>query len=541
MFDFSSGKWWNIPVRILLSLYLSFVFVGKTLIEICYRKKAIMSQYGMSYFFVIYLVIFIAAFVGFYFLLVFLSRKGKSLFKVQKQKGKLSAGLFIGVFLPILFVYLIYFYIYYPCSISMDNLHQWAQAHTMQLNDHHPVFHTLLIRLATLVVDSYPFMVFIQIILLAVGIAYLSVTLKAWGLSTPVVLLVSFVLGYGVHTRAIMFFVWKDTTMSLFFLFLLAQMVNIFLSRGEWLKKPLHWISMAILLAMITLVRHNAILFTLPLAVLLILTYSKVRKSSFLACALCLALVLGVKGPLYSALNVTPAEDSYAEVIGIPMTILSSIYSLEPEKMTDESYQFMSTFASQEEFSEKYIFGNYNSVKWQYVTQQKLSQAAPSPVQVLSMTVDAIRADKLLAAVSILELTDFVWEPTMNEVVYTGATKGEALGHCNLTIVPELEMFCYEISDILYNAFSGNVFNALSSQLGVLILVMLLAWYISQKEHGLSGLWLVLPILCYNFGTMLLLCGDDARFFHFNCFAAYPIAILLLSRCAEQATEDAAQ
>lgn len=526
----TGNKCWHVLVTLLLSLYLSFVFVGKMLIEICYRKKAMMANAGMSYFFLIYILIFLACVAGCYILLNVLYRKGRALFRFRSHKGKMSFGLFMGVFLPVLLLYLIYFYMYYPCGISTDTVNQWEQAHSMQFNDHHPVFHTLLIRLVTRIVDSYPFVIVVQIVLLAVGIAYLAVTLRAWGLSLTVVWVVVFILGYGVHTRAILFYAWKDTAMSLLILFLLPQMIEVFLSRGEWLKKPLHWIGLGALLAAITLVRHNAVLFTFPLIVLLVLTYGGVRKSSILAGVLCLLLILGVKGPVYHLLDVKSNPDTYSETIGLPMTILSSAYSRAPERMSEEAYQFMSSLAPQEEFAKKYIFGNYNSVKWDYITQDMISKAAPSPMQVLSMTWDTIRTDTILAAMSVVELTDFVWEPLMDEVVYMGATQGEPMGNCRLTIIPELEMLCYELTDLLYNAFSGPIFTQISAQIGFLILVMLLAWYVSQKEHGLTGLWLLLPILCYNFGTMLLLCGEDGRFFHFNCFVAYPIAILLLSR-----------
>lgn len=525
-------------IRILLSMYLAFVFVGKAIVEVLYRKRDMMAREGMSYLFVVYLLVLLAVAAVFYLLLTMLHSRSRALILVQQQPNKRSVGLFIGVFAAVLGVYLMYYYMYYPFEVSGDVLTQWEQAHSMNINDHHPAFHTLLICLGTQVVDSYPFLIFVQLILFAAGVAWLAVTLRAWGVPALLVALVTFLIAYGVHTRAIMFYTWKDTAMSLQMLFLLSQMVNLFWSRGEWLKKPLHWISMAVLLAGITLVRHNAVLFTFPLIVLLFVTYPRVRKSSALAAGLCLLLVLGVKGPLYHVFRVTPSPNNYSETIGLPMTILSSVYSEEPEQLSEEAYAFMSAFAPQEEFKERYEFGNYNSVKWAYVTQEKLSELAPSPLQVLSMTWDAIRAESVLAARSVLALTDIVWDPTMDEVAYIGALAGQPSDTDFLRIVPKLEMLCYDVTDILYQAFSNRVFNVISSQIGFLMLVMLLAWYASRKVHGLTGLWLILPVLAYNFGTMLLLCGDDARFFHFNCLIAYPIAILLMSRNAQERNEE---
>ena len=39
---------------------------------------------------------------------------------------------------------------------------------------------------------------------------------------------------------------------------------------------------------------------------------------------------------------------------------------------------------------------------------------------------------------------------------------------------------------------------------------------------------LALPVLCYDLGTMLLLCGDDARFFQCSMAVCIPCVLALL-------------
>lgn len=536
--SFDSKRWLTIVVRFLLSLYLSFVFVGKTLIDLCYLKRVILAATGRIYPYLLYLLIFALAFAAFYLALCWLSRHACSLFQVHIKMGRWPAGLFTAVFLAVLLYYLAQFCLCYPGGISTDNTDQWNQVHTFALNDHHPAFHTLLLWGLTRLYDSYSFIILIQLILLASGIACLAATLRAWGIPSWAVTGTVLLLALGEQTQDILFYAWKDTAMSLLVLWLLTPVTHIFLSKGKWLNKPLHWIGTAILLACITLVRHNAVLFTLPFLVLLFCTYGNARKSSFLAGVLCILLVLGVKGPLYHALKVTPADDSYSEMIGLPMTILSSVYSQEPESLSEEAYQFMSSLAEQETFRQAYTFGDYNSVKRHFgINQEKITQASPSPWKLLGMAWDTVRRETLLSAMSVVELTDMVWEPIWEEVVYFGVGHGFQLGDSDLTIHPVLRDLCSDVRDVVRGATRNPAFVVLTSQLGILILAMMLCWYISQREHGFTGLWLILPILLYNFGTMLLLCGDDARFFHFNCFAAYPIAILLLSRSASEPAE----
>ena len=48
-------------------------------------------------------------------------------------------------------------------------------------------------------------------------------------------------------------------------------------------------------------------------------------------------------------------------------------------------------------------------------------------------------------------------------------------------------------------------------------------------ETGWKALTLTLPVLAYNYGTMLLLCGPTYRFFHFDSVIFVPLCLLLFS------------
>lgn len=256
-------------ITFILSLYLACIFVGKTLIELCYSNNIVLTGEGEKNF--IYLMIFLVSIMIYYFLLIFTYKKATTLFTFSLKKQSIDYKLFFIIFSFTFLFYVVLFGANFPGGISIDNMTQWEQAHSMSFNDHHPAFHTMLLCLFTHIVDSYPFLILLQIITLAFGIAFLSCTLYAWGLSKPLVFLIAFILASGVQTQDLVFYAWKDTTMSLLILLLLSQMINIYLSDGEWFKKSHHWVTFSLLVGSITLVRHNAILFTLPLMILLLL------------------------------------------------------------------------------------------------------------------------------------------------------------------------------------------------------------------------------------------------------------------------------
>jgi len=69
------------------------------------------------------------------------------------------------------------------------------------------------------------------------------------------------------------------------------------------------------------------------------------------------------------------------------------------------------------------------------------------------------------------------------------------------------------------------VFKSIGAQIIALMAVGFFAFY----KNGFRALMLILPALIYDFGTMLLLCGNDYRFFNFNMVITIPICLVLLS------------
>lgn len=128
-------------------------------------------------------------------------------------------------------------------------------------------------------------------------------------------------------------------------------------------------------------------------------------------------MIISIKGPVYHVLQVEPSQHNYQETIGLPMTILSSAYSEAPDQLSNKTYEFMSSFAPQDEFSRTYSFGNFNSVKWAYdFNEERIRTQAPSPLHLLSMSWDTFQQNTLLSLMSVIELTDMVWEPLTDEV-----------------------------------------------------------------------------------------------------------------------------
>ena len=509
------------------ALYLTFVFLGKKIAKLLYEHlaRSVYPCYPVIFLFVVFFCIL--CFVG----LKWLSRNVRKGFTHYSVKEKLSFRFWGIVTLAFFFLHFAYLMANYPGGYSPDGYDQMQQAHTMVFNDHHPFFHTWLFRLLTRIRDSYPFMLTVQAAAFALAVGYLAATLHAWGFSMPLIFLLLVFIEANAQTRVILLHFWKDTTMSILLLILLSHIINIFLTNGMWLRKWHHWLSSAILLAAITLVRHNAVLFTAPLLVLMFLFLPKVRLSLVKTTLLVLALIVGVKGPLQSFYQVQPASDTYLEIVGVPMTVLFSVYQKSAGTMPDDAREFVESFGSRSEIIQHFNFGDFNSVKWALnVSQERLDKTPPKDL--LKITWETVKSNSVLSALSFLELTDFVWEPADKHYQYLMPLYPTSVNKVPSSfpqVMGNIKTGLYDFFRLLDEALSIGLIQKPIAQLGVLMLVMILALYISICNfHGWKSLWLVLPILCYNFGTMLLLCGSDYRFFHFNCLMVYPLTMLLL-------------
>ena len=59
----------------------------------------------------------------------------------------------------------------------------------------------------------------------------------------------------------------KDVQFAILVTFLFGILIEIYMSRGIWLKNKLNFLCFAIILVITSMVRHNAILFTLPIEI----------------------------------------------------------------------------------------------------------------------------------------------------------------------------------------------------------------------------------------------------------------------------------
>jgi hypothetical protein len=436
--------------------------------------------------------------------------------------NKETVLLFGGVYFAVLLLALL---ASFPGGADVDTKNQWAQVHNLDFNDWHPVIHTLLIWLVTRVVDHYAFVVFVQIAVFSFGVGYLIATLESWGFSRKICLAAGLFIILNPNTMNIMMYPYKDLALTVLLTYTTVMVVNIYLSGGMWFSKSINAVLFALVTALASIVRHNGFFFTAPLYLILVLLYAKKTKKVFAVAGMAALFIFLVKIPLYNALDVTKPNNTYIESVGIPMTILGDVIVKKPKALLPEAKEFLNAMASDEEWREKYRPGPgdyYNSIKWEF-NASKLVQTVP-PKTLLKWTLQACLNAKYEAFHAVCGVTGIVWKigtysiirpPVSGNNMFTKILHFCFTGYTALcSILPVIPLFFMDI--------------------GLQMLLLLCAGIVSLSKNGAKVLPLVVPSVMYNLGTMLLLCGNDKRFFHFNVVITLPLVLVLLSKKNEQ-------
>lgn len=451
--------------------------------------------------------------------------------RAGKARERTSPRVFLLAFGIALAVFGSAFAACYPGGVNYDISNQWRQAHSGEYNNWHPVFHTLLMRGLTLICDSYPFCVLVQILAFAALLSYLTATLHRHGVPAWLALAVHALTALTPLVRNTLMYLGKDSAMTLGVLALTAQAVDMLYSRGAWLQKPARAVGMGLLLGAVSLLRVNALLWTLPFLLCTFFAYRPARRQAALAACVMVGFMALVQGPVYGALDIVYPQNTVEESVGLPMTVLCDIRQREPEKLDAQTTAFLDRLAPDAAWETAYVPHSYNSIKFTY--PREYIKETPL-ADILGMSARAAAAAPRTAFEAVNGLTGLVWDITGRDQAYlsvrnSGEIESARYGNARLNAVGG------RIVSMLDAVMGFGPIRCLTRNLGVQLLLLLLATLWALRRHGCQTLLLALPTLLYSLGTMLLLCGNDARFFHFALAVLLPslLALLFLPRDAK--------
>lgn len=429
-------------------------------------------------------------------------------------------GLAVAFFGCNLLPLLIWFAAYFPGVFSPDSISQYNQAILGQYNDWHPFLHTFVFFTIPLkLTGQAASIVLFQVVYFAVLLSCFSISIcRYFGVRAALTANLYIILN--PYTGSIAMYPWKDVGFAMMALLIATGVFHIYFSESRWLAKPGNLILFGTALVLCTIFRHNAILYTLPVLTAVCL-YSG-RVLGIRLALLVLALMIVIKGPVYSAFGVEKPADRHTETMGMPLTIMANVAKEGTDKLSRPTVDFLFGIATKEQYKENYWLGNFNNLKWSGINTDIIEQT--EVMDILAMTGECILKYPAVSGKAFFALTDMVYgldgaidgEPSLRitENSYGIVYKGNRM----LANLLENYRWAFRSSPLRYFRYIGStVFFMLAVLLGRCSL---------SRKSDWKKILLCIPILIYDFGTMLLLTGDDSRFF-FASFLVCPAVILI--------------
>ncbi|MFH1879577.1 MAG: hypothetical protein ABIK64_02150, partial [Bacillota bacterium] len=203
----------------------------------------------------------------------------------------------------------------------------------------------------------------------------------------------------------------------------------------------------------------------------------------------------------------------------------SDIRKLNPSALDGETRAFTDAMADETGW-ENYQLHVYNTVKFGKTREVIARSTMPD---ILRIALNAARGDPRTAFLAVAGVTDLVWGV---------ADEGDALidvrNSRDLPGVPVLDGAMNRagraVKSVLTAPYTAFPLRWYFGNIGVSFLLLLIAALWALGQSGTASLMLSLPVLCYNLGTMLLLCGKDARFFAFSPLVSTFLLFVLLKK-----------
>lgn len=242
--------------------------------------------------------------------------------KPETPRAHMGAIISVITFLGVLFIMMVWLFAYLPGLFSSDSIQQYTQAIEGNYNDWHPVWHTLIVFTLPLKLFGKPVAILVvQMIWFALCLAYMTKAIFGIaGLKAAVVSVLYIVLN--PYTGYIVLYPWKDVAFGVAGLFCIVFAVKVALKQVD-AQSIWNLLAFSLACTSATLFRHNAILFTFPL--IIVLLFHMKRKDWVKLVVFTMASIVLIKGPLYRALDVSKPDRRILETTGLPLTVIGNV------------------------------------------------------------------------------------------------------------------------------------------------------------------------------------------------------------------------
>ncbi len=500
----------------LLSLYIAFVFF-----EALFINNKLPNLFIGSIITIFLLVIS-------YIITSFLLHKVEKIrITKQPQKDKFKIlSVFLLASLISFLVFLVVDVAYFPGSMCWDVIDHTTDVLTGNYNNWHPLsFVLFMFTLPLKVFKVIESTTIISFSYLSLAIGYMCSIMYKYSGKKPVIISLLFLL---TNPTLLIFAITpiKDVLFSVLCMISMTMIFDAYFSDKN--RKLWYVLILGLILGCLTIVRHNGILFSLPLLIISIILFKDKIKRIGIVATLCLVLVSNVI--LLKSMHIQPSVYRVVELSGMPITVVLNAAIETPEKVSYDIQDVVySTYTK--DFLKKYQCGNFNSIKWLDYSKRENLERIGVPRWFWLMFKATIQSPKESLR-AFFSLTDIVYGVD-NVGLKTGI---------DYWVDERYGIAQYRGNEMLKNIMRIYQYNFISFTglkyfytFGVLLIVLNTFWFSRLKKgktqqetkENLMRFSFMIPMVIYNSVTMMLLAGKDLRFFFYTDYIA-PLLILFI-------------
>lgn len=302
-------------------------------------------------------------------------------------------------------VAILYFLAYYPGVLTVDSINQWSQAHSeYPWNNWHPIGHTFLIWLTSLIWNSPASFVLLQSVIYVYTFSYLCMTLqeksKKSYLSIIFFTLTAVLPYYPLQSVVIL----KDTLFTYAVVLFGVYLFRIVETNGIWLRKWYNFLFFFLAVGGILFWRNNGLPIIVTMAALSFFVFNiRTYWRLHLTLLVTLILYMFVQGPVSQHFHVfqTSATESYGMVIQIDAGIIH-----DHGKMTQNQKKYFNSFMPAQTIT-NYTPGNIDAIKFGPGFNSKI--LSDSLNQFKKNSVELIQNNPKLALSAYADQTKVIW------------------------------------------------------------------------------------------------------------------------------------
>ena len=428
----------------------------------------------------------------------------------------------IAVALATFVIYFIYQRGYFPGGLTPDSYLQYKMAMGDEpLNNWHPALHTLIIyKLPLMFGRRLGMIIMLQVFYFSLAVGYTAYALYRGGIPAPFICLYGLYIWTNPFLSTYLMYSWKDLSLMICGLVVCGQYIRIVTTKGQWLNPWINRIFFALMLVICAYMRHNAILYVLPI-VIIVLVMSRRRECSIrLSVLILIALFYLVVRLLYAGLHVEKADNLIIETIGTPITVWGNVMKNCPEVLPEDTRSVMYELADASAWETIYIPGSFEELRYSGEFRNDIADKMTYP-DVFRYTWQCFTLAPEESWSALAKVTASAWSTYAEE----RPVEVDIWGN-RYEIEPAPGLVGQEIDNQIRVFFSIAPSRIIYGSIGTFLLIMLTVACLAFPRYPACMLHII-PIFAYCFGTCPLLAGNYYRFF----LIAIPIWIPVILLC----------